>query len=243
MKQDGVCSHGVPVENRCLLCEEGPSSRQDRIPATIGDFGASDTGAANSAPPVKTEEQYPFSVHNLQACENASRAAEARVLGNVSCHDPALWDAVRMLQRWGNYMARQGSVSLPYSQGEAGDDCESARQAAYVESVMWFYGTRRILSHLYVDARPLSSYRFRRPGEEWPRAVIAHGLDARWTSMSDRPTFNPTHVVHGRFVMELANELMSDPYVPLPIIPKPDPIELVTPKERTQWEEARGIRR
>ena len=81
-----------------------------------------------------------------------------------------------MLEIWGLRVSG-GSLKDPLAKstgGRAGIDDELAL-VMYVETTEGFAEARSVIAHVYADFLPISSYRYRQPGETRMRASIRHG--------------------------------------------------------------------
>ena len=81
-----------------------------------------------------------------------------------------------MLEIWGLRVSG-GSLKDPLGKstgGRAGIDDELAL-VMYVETTEGFSEARPVVAHVYADFLPISSYRYRQPGETRMRASIRHG--------------------------------------------------------------------
>ena len=81
-----------------------------------------------------------------------------------------------MLEIWGLRVSG-GSLKDPLAKstgGRAGIDDELAL-VMYVETTEGFAEARSVIAHAYADFLPISSYRYRQPGETRMRASIRHG--------------------------------------------------------------------
>jgi hypothetical protein len=190
MRLEGTCKHGNLFSVECPFCEEERAGRNTQ--------------------PLEFEQSDRSDVTDLERCVAVAREAEQCAL--TGAVPGAQWrQSLALIRSWASYESRNASdLKLGIlSEGEALNSPESLRRALWLEGVMWFPNVRPILEHLFIHARPLSQYRLRRIGQDYGAALARHSLDARW--LSSQPPADGRYVLLGRFVVEVANELLSNP--------------------------------